>query len=152
MMLTVSIVYGLWAVWASVTVLRDAHFAAGDRGRLSFLIAIRDCGSSDLISRKCASIIRDTIASIDEPSIWTALWRMRLSYAEFIIVPPAWLVAVVGLGAAIWCLVVLRQRRRGAVVARPTGVALGRRSGSAIRHSCGIVGKAYARTSGPDKM
>ena len=110
MMLAVSVAYGLWAAWACVIVLRDAHFAVGDRGRLALLIEMRRCG--DFISRQCLDNVRETIASIGEPSLWTVLWRMRRFYAEFIVVPPAWLVAVVGISVASWCLILLRRRRQ----------------------------------------
>jgi len=118
-LLPIPIGYAIWILWACVLTLRDASAAAANPKYLAFAIVRRECGNIDFVTPSCLKLLRDTEASIGEPTIWTVLWRMRGSYAEFILMPAMWFVAMAALGAGAWylCLIgrylVLRRRKGG---------------------------------------
>jgi hypothetical protein len=123
LMLLVTASYGLWIVWACMRTLQDASAAAVSSKNLALTIVIRQCGGGDLILPSCISRVRDVVASINEPSLWAALWRMRGFYAEFILVPPFWLGTMAGISAVTVCLCLISWRlvlgrRRNRVRAR----------------------------------
>jgi hypothetical protein len=119
LILPIPIGYAIWILWACVLTLRDASAAAANPKYLAFAIVRRECDNIDFVPPSCLKLLRDTVASIGEPTIATALWLMRGFYAEFILVPPMWFVAMAGIGAGVWCLcligwyLVLRRRKRG---------------------------------------
>lgn len=119
LLLPVFVSYVSWILWACVLTLRDASAAAANPKYLALAIVWRECGNIDFAPPSCLKLFRDTLASIGEPTLWTALWRMRGSYAELILMPPMWLVAIATLGVGVWylCLIsrylLLRQRKGG---------------------------------------
>ena len=111
--LPVAIAYGLWIVWACVLALRDAAALAANPAWLAWSIALRECGAGDYIPDRCIiSLFRDILPSVSEPSLWTALWRLREFYAAFVLRPPMGFTAMSALATAIWCLVLLAGTQR----------------------------------------
>jgi len=110
--LPIPIAYALWIVWACALSLRNASALAANPGWLAWSIAMRECGAGDYVPESCISAFRDITASIDEPSLWTALWRLRDFYAAFVLWPPTWFTAIAGIATAVWCLVLLGRTRR----------------------------------------
>lgn len=112
--------YAIWILWACVLTLRDASAAAANPSYLAFAIVRRECG--DLVTPGCLKLFRDTAASVGESTIWTVLWHMRAAYAEFILLPPMWFVAMAALGAGAWYLCLIGRY-----------FVLGRRKSSGVR-------------------
>ena len=111
-LLPILVGYLSWILWACVSTLRDASAAAANPKYLAFVIVRRECGNIDFARPSRLKLLRDTVASIGELTTWTALWRMRWSYAELILLPPMWFVAMAALGAGVWYRI-LRRRKGG---------------------------------------
>ena len=123
--LPILVAYGLWILWAASSMLHELSVLAANPTSLAFAIAMRECGfgGGDLMKLDCGGrTLREVMGSIGEPSLGTALWRMRGSYAELIFIPPMWFVskAVIGVAVCYLCMIAWRMGRRRKVRLQPS--------------------------------
>ena len=106
LLLPIPLGYAAWIAWACAVVARDAAAMAANPKLLAF-VACNNGWSAwdawrDVPSANCIKLLKAAAESTDELTLWTALWRLRAIYAEWILVPPSRLVTMIGVVAVVW--------------------------------------------------